>query len=39
MRAMELFVNNLIEDNSDTEVEDDKLTQAELDELAASSSG
>jgi hypothetical protein len=39
MRAMELFVNNLIEDNSDTEVEDDKLTQAELDELAASFSG
>ena len=36
MRAMELFINNPIEDKSDTEAEDNKLTQANLDELPAS---
>ena len=36
MKAMELFINNPIEDESDMEEDTDKLTQAELDELAAS---
>jgi hypothetical protein len=37
MRDMELFVNNPIDDESDMEERsDDDLTQAELDELAAS---
>ena len=37
MKAMELFINNPIEDESDTgEASDDDLTQAELEELAAS---
>jgi hypothetical protein len=34
MHVMEIFVNNPVEDDSDTE--DDELTQAKLDELAAS---
>ena len=37
MKAMELFINNPIKDESDMEEEDtDKLTQAKLDELTAS---
>jgi hypothetical protein len=36
MRQMELFVNNMVEDESDVMVEEDDLTQAELDELTAS---
>ena len=36
MKAMELFINNAIEDESDMEEDTDKLTQAKLDELAAS---
>ena len=36
MRAMELFINNPIEEESDFEEESDELTQAELEELAAS---
>ena len=36
MQAMELFINNTIEDDSDMEEETDELTQAKLDELTAS---
>jgi hypothetical protein len=33
---MEIYINNPIEDESDVESGDEELTQAELDELAAS---
>jgi hypothetical protein len=36
MRIMELFINNPIKDESNMEEQSDKLTQAKLDELAAS---
>jgi hypothetical protein len=36
MREMEIYINNPIEDESDVESGDEELTQAELDELAAS---
>ena len=36
MQAMELFINNPIEEESDLEEESKELTQAELDELTAS---
>jgi hypothetical protein len=36
MREMEVYINNPIEDESDVDSGDEELTQAELDELAAS---
>jgi hypothetical protein len=36
MREMEVYINNPIESGSDTDSGDEELTQAELDELAAS---
>jgi hypothetical protein len=36
MCTMELFINNLVNEESDMEEEEEELTQAKLDELSAS---